>query len=1292
MARNKFHRPLWNNIPCGSSFVPSSRPNSVAFPVNSSHVPSAPSACFADLVSDGGASESDGNNETSTSTWPGDDESSIHHHYDWMPARQRCVVMPYAQCASAANLHSISQAMLAEDIPSYISARSANSIISEARPTRIQAETLAFLNRILDELLLFIVASSRSLATDRIKTDGLLKILSNNTLAKDAVLEAELELRNYLQGKKAEGGRVPLGLSATSRWDGTEAFPVNSAYNALRTRCQYYSTLGDREDDSATGDQHIMSPEGRPIATITPGVSIYVTALLEYVGEYILQHVSQIIERENSDEASLADLRSAIEEDEAMITLWRQMVVKQELEKRMAGLALAGGSKRVTRPWQVPDADELGEAAGTTRWRGSMTTVTSPRRPGTATSGAGVPPPSWGSLDRGGSVSGHGHTASEVQHQTDHAFSESHASFGGQNGNTATTPTSENGAALQRRGSVDKSLAGFFSGRRRGSFRSSQDTAQVSLIQAGSKSQSSSKDSKSPIVVEPIDDFEALMMSGETMKVSLTPNRLRTIEIARKEAEAKKEARQRPGTLSIAALKSDAAAGDSVRSISPSLITPDGSTSNRPNSRNSISGTTANSRKTGPRVSNPPSSYRGPDAGQSGTQQTPVTSNEPVAEPENVSPVSRNRVRKTASMSSESSRLLPRDKRASWSAAKDMIDLLNSTPPSPLAKGGQFSGPSAAGLRGEGESGTPSQESSLGRMGGKVRALWGRKSNSGKETPSQSFRSDSRQSNTTIASTAVGLEGPGSWRASETPEPDDSAFGETSQARATGLPDRYSSSDNNHFGPAGRIPLDAVAGSTGSHGAESDSNEPAATDTGGIQEQSRQGEGVAAEMPSAQSMEPLSSVETPTAQSASRFSNVNDSRGPLTTTAPVVGIYEEPASSLRISSGSSARAVVTPPLTSPQTLAQSRPEGPPSRRIPYGRRASRDDGVIPFGRRSSTHTPTSEAGEPANRLHRELSLDRQREASNSFGTPIAPATRSPNALARAVSSSISSDLPTQATNGSENSVIIKLLSGLDRQMRLCSTADECRSVITNALATSLRDATVDTSSAYTNPTQTPATSREDPSFPENKGLATPPVSKPTVSSQSTRPMPALVMADGYIGSDRDAAVHNENGAVAAWLLDSFSSSSVTAEYVDGTATAVASEDGVPLTDSMAEIASTTTSLAGHRDGLHIAQDGYGRERKLSQATVEDPNMYASADEGDIEDEDEDASVESSLRSHATSELPTKHPYHSTPTPVSVNTFAQPVGSAPSNFSARGKQHPPSASAAALRLSSTVNSR
>jgi hypothetical protein len=156
------------------------------------------------------------------------------------------------------------------DVPSYISSRSANSLISFSRPTRIQAVTLYYLNKILDELLLHILTSARSLATDRIKTDGILKVLGGQTgsgsgagavLAKNAVLEAELELRNYLDGQRKEGGKVPLGLSATSRYDGTATFPVQKAYEAVSVN--YHSIAFELQTDlrnSCASDASITLP------------------------------------------------------------------------------------------------------------------------------------------------------------------------------------------------------------------------------------------------------------------------------------------------------------------------------------------------------------------------------------------------------------------------------------------------------------------------------------------------------------------------------------------------------------------------------------------------------------------------------------------------------------------------------------------------------------------------------------------------------------------------------------------------------------------------------------------------------------------------------------------------------------------------------------------------------------------------------------------------------------------------------------------------------------------------
>jgi len=91
-----------------------------------------------------------------------------------------------------------------------------------------------------------ILSSAKSLSTERIKTHGVLKVLNNSNLARNSVLEAELELRSYLDGKRAEGGKVPLGLMATSRWDGTENWPVGSAYGMVSSR-------SEKEDDLDAG-------------------------------------------------------------------------------------------------------------------------------------------------------------------------------------------------------------------------------------------------------------------------------------------------------------------------------------------------------------------------------------------------------------------------------------------------------------------------------------------------------------------------------------------------------------------------------------------------------------------------------------------------------------------------------------------------------------------------------------------------------------------------------------------------------------------------------------------------------------------------------------------------------------------------------------------------------------------------------------------------------------------------------------------------------------------------------
>lgn len=92
--------------------------------------------------------------------------------------------------------------------PCYISSRSADVILSDVRPTKLSADALDSINAFLDELLHTILGAARALTTAQLRA-GLHKVLPT-TLGKEAVLEAELELRAYWE---RTGGILQPGLS-----------------------------------------------------------------------------------------------------------------------------------------------------------------------------------------------------------------------------------------------------------------------------------------------------------------------------------------------------------------------------------------------------------------------------------------------------------------------------------------------------------------------------------------------------------------------------------------------------------------------------------------------------------------------------------------------------------------------------------------------------------------------------------------------------------------------------------------------------------------------------------------------------------------------------------------------------------------------------------------------------------------------------------------------------------------------------------------------------------------------
>lgn len=177
-------------------------------------------------------------------------------------------------------------------IPAYVSSRSANALISELSPTVLAPDALLHLNLVLDELLGSLVSAAQSIAPDDIKTKAIGKVFANVNLTRtvnspvlpsspkprtlrtrrhpsqthfravstslqvtkdaaalalgrEAVNEAELEVKAWRDGRRAEG-REDDGFATDQRGlridrGRSGGFPVAQAVNLLRCRIMAYS-------------------------------------------------------------------------------------------------------------------------------------------------------------------------------------------------------------------------------------------------------------------------------------------------------------------------------------------------------------------------------------------------------------------------------------------------------------------------------------------------------------------------------------------------------------------------------------------------------------------------------------------------------------------------------------------------------------------------------------------------------------------------------------------------------------------------------------------------------------------------------------------------------------------------------------------------------------------------------------------------------------------------------------------------------------------------------------------
>ncbi|PPQ66726.1 hypothetical protein CVT26_009527 [Gymnopilus dilepis] len=374
--------------------------------------------------------------------------------------------------------------VVASNEPSYISAHSADVILSDIRPIKLTANALRAINDLLDEFLSRILSTACSLATDKLRA-SLLSLLPTS-LGKEALLEAEVELRAYWERTE----------SKASLEDDSRTFNLQWAIDLLRLKCEAYSTLNEEDEDPASearinenyGKMHPQSPSP---ALLDPA-ALYLTAILESLCEHILSNVGRVAARDSSrTSATVNDLYTALCEDDSIYGLFKTLKVYEQIEQ-MAKTPETRRSKSFSR-----------------NDRQSTSRTSSPQNDLTLVNSAG---------------------------------SRSRQSSEGNTANPAPPSTAGSRTSFEKA----RAIRMFSNGRGSEGDHQNGHKKSESIRSEGARSYHNEDGSISPVEdAEMLREFDDLMRSASTMKVSLTPDRLKTMEVYKQE---KDRALRRPAT------------------------------------------------------------------------------------------------------------------------------------------------------------------------------------------------------------------------------------------------------------------------------------------------------------------------------------------------------------------------------------------------------------------------------------------------------------------------------------------------------------------------------------------------------------------------------------------------------------------------------------------------------------------------------------------------------------------------------------------------------------------------
>ncbi|KAK5081605.1 hypothetical protein LTR05_007736 [Lithohypha guttulata] len=189
--------------------------------------------------------------------------------------------------------------------PAYFARGESSDLISTEydRKVDISQSALTLLNEFSDHVLYCIISTSHSVALGQLK--AAVPAVLKPRLGKSALRYAEEELKDYIEDEEAE----ELYSNQNSVQSGSH-FDPDLVWKLARLRCMVYARLGDFEEEDEEEwlekeqllDRAAASPaEARQSMAVTPGAAIFLTSIIEYLGEQALHYAAQYAQKRHDN-------------------------------------------------------------------------------------------------------------------------------------------------------------------------------------------------------------------------------------------------------------------------------------------------------------------------------------------------------------------------------------------------------------------------------------------------------------------------------------------------------------------------------------------------------------------------------------------------------------------------------------------------------------------------------------------------------------------------------------------------------------------------------------------------------------------------------------------------------------------------------------------------------------------------------------------------------------------------------------------------------------------------------